>query len=169
MRLFNSPSTSQTNFGLAILRSVAGIVFAAHGAQKLFVYGFAGVSGAFAGMGVPMPGIVGPGVALLEFAGGIALIAGILTRPVAALLLADMLGAVLMVHLKNGFFMPTGYEFALTLASVAATLVVTGAGAFSVDAVIANRTPVNRTSANRMHANRPQGSAHAQTAALVSK
>lgn len=139
MSIFQKASERQLNAALAILRSVVGVVFAAHGAQKLFVYGIAGVTGAFEGMGVPMASVVGPGVALLEFAGGLALIAGLLTRPVAAGLAATMLGAMVLVHLPAGFFMPNGVEFVLTLFGASVVLAVTGAGAWSVDARLAPR------------------------------
>ena len=139
MRFLRPATTTQIDLGLTLLRVVTGIIFAAHGGQKVFVYGFEGVAGGFAQMGIPAAGILGPAVGLLEFFGGLALIAGFLTRPIALGLAGTMLGALFMVHLSAGFFMPNGYEFVLTLFGAAMTLVATGAGKFSLDALIARR------------------------------
>lgn len=136
MFLFRAPSARQLSLGLALLRVAVGAVFINHGAQKLFVYGFAGVSGAFRQMGVPMPGIMGPFVGLLEFFGGIALVLGLLTRLFALGFAIDMLVAILLVQLKNGFS-HFELEFLLCVSSVA--LLLMGGGDFSVDALLGRR------------------------------
>jgi putative oxidoreductase len=136
MFLFRSTSSRQLSIGLAVLRVAVAAVFINHGRQKLFVYGFAGVTGAFTQMGVPFPGIMGPLIGLLEFFGGIALVVGFLTRLLGVAFALDMLGAILLVQLKKGF---SGYELEFLLLAASVALFLTGGGRFSVDAFLAGR------------------------------
>jgi putative oxidoreductase len=158
MTFFHTTSDRQAGTALMLLRVLTGIIFTAHGAQKLFVMGFAGVSGGFGQMGIPMPGVMGPFISLLEFFGGVALILGLLTRLASLGLAFDMLGAILLVHLRAGFFLPTGYEFALLLLGTTAALVVAGAGRLAVDNLFATRfeTAAVATS-SESHAELPKG------------
>lgn len=133
-------SSAQADLALLILRLVVGAIFIAHGAQKLFVFGLEGLQGAFGQMGIPAAGVVAPLVAVGELAGGFALMAGVLTRLVGVALALIMLGAILIVHLSAGFFAPEGIEFPLVLLGGALALAVGGAGAWSVDAVLAQRS-----------------------------
>jgi len=123
----------QAEWALTVLRVVVGIVFTAHGVQKLFLMGLAGVGGFFARLGLPVPMVTAVVVTALELFGGAALIVGWGTRIAAALLAVDMLGAILTVHLRQGFFLPNGMEFALTLLAANVALVVGGGGMASVN------------------------------------
>lgn len=136
MFLFKSASVRQVNLALLVLRVVAGLTMAAHGYQKVFQYGFSGVSAGFAGMGIPMASVAGPMVAVLELAGGILVAVGFLTRPLALLIAFDMFVASTFVHLKDGFFAPKGAELTLLLMGAFLAVALAGAGSYSVDASI---------------------------------
>ena len=124
------------SWGIALMRVMVGVVFLAHGAQKLFGFGIPGTAGFFAHAGLPFPMLSAVLSIGAEFLGGLALILGLFTRPAAAVLAINMAVAVLAVHLKNGFFLPTGFEYALTMLVANVALVLTGAGAFALDNVV---------------------------------
>lgn len=123
-------------WGLLPLRLVVGLVFVAHGAQKLFQFGLGGTGGYLGSLGVPAPVLAAVVVIAVELLGGLAMILGVFTRIAALVLAAHMLVAILLVHITAGFFLPNGYEFALTLLGASLTLFITGAGAASVDAAL---------------------------------
>jgi putative oxidoreductase len=125
--------------GLLVLRLALGITMLAHGYQKLFVFGFAGITSGFTQMGIPMPGIIAPLITLIEFFGGIAMVIGLLSRLVGLGFAIDMLGALTFVHFKNGFFMPTGFELVFVLLGMSVAVALAGPGALSIDGMIARR------------------------------
>jgi putative oxidoreductase len=127
--------------GLLVLRLVLGVIFVAHGAQKLFgSFGGPGLKGTAAfhkQLGIKPPYLMAVLVGLAEFVGGILVAVGFLTPLVAVALIAVMVVAVLKVHLRNGFFAQNGgYELNLALAGMGLTLLLTGAGAYSLDGVL---------------------------------
>ncbi len=127
--------TSKTlHYGLLLIRVVLGIVMVAHGAQKLFSFGYAGIAQGFGQTGIPLPQVSAAIIIAVEFLGGLLMIAGFLTRYVAAAFGFAMIVAALKVHLPNGFFLPAGYEFVLALAAMAFGLALTGPGIYSADA-----------------------------------
>ena len=126
------------------VRLAAGIIFAAHGAQKLFGwfggYGLEGTGGWMASIGLE-PGILMAALAgSAEFFGGLLLIAGLLVRPTALVLAFTMLIAIFTVHIDNGLFMSNnGYEFGLALLAISVGLVIRGGGSISLDRVLHQR------------------------------
>jgi putative oxidoreductase len=135
--------------GLLLVRLALGLVFVMHGWQKLTGMGFDGFAGMLASLGVPFPAVNSAIVITLEFAGGLAMLAGIFARPLGVLLAFNMAVAAATVHLKNGFFLPAGYEFTLTLGLVSLAIAAAGAGRYSVDHWLVGRTPAEVPVATR--------------------
>ncbi|MBY3790240.1 DoxX family protein [Photobacterium carnosum] len=136
--------TSNAGFSTLALRIPVGIIFMAHGSQKLFAwfggYGLAGTGQFFESIGLA------PGVAMAflagsaEFFGGLFIILGLLTRPSALVLGFTMLIAIVSVHLPNGLFMSNGgYEFGLALLAACVSLMLSGGGKVAVDNWLATR------------------------------
>jgi putative oxidoreductase len=125
--------------GLLMMRIALGIVFVMHGGQKLFVFGHAGVAGGMAALGLPLPGLSAALITAVELGGGVALLTGTFTRVAAFLIAGAMAVATVTAHLTSGFFMPSGFEYTLTLMLSSLAILMTGPGAYSVDSALAGR------------------------------
>ncbi|WP_090674083.1 DoxX family protein [Paenibacillus tianmuensis] len=127
--------------GLLLVRLVVGLLFIGHGAQKLFGWfgghGPKGTGGWMESVGIK-PGVVMAVLAgLMELLGGVLFAAGLLTPLAAALIAATMLGAIVKVHGPNGLWSTAnGYEYQLVLMVVVIGVALTGAGAYSLDALL---------------------------------
>jgi putative oxidoreductase len=139
MTTYSAATEKRLDQALLVLRLVLGAIFIVHGYQKVFGFGISGVTASFTQMGVPLPAVVAPIVAVLELAGGIALLFGAFTRVAAFLLACDMLGAIILVHAKNGFSAPKGVENVLGNFAMLVAVALLGAGAYSIDALLARR------------------------------
>src|SRR5256712_8695699 len=130
---------SAVDWALLVARIIVGVIFMAHGAQKLF--------GAFGGPGlsaiVQMMGPLGYLVSIGEFFGGLGLIFGFLSRFSAASIAIIMLGAIATVHLQFGFFMNwagnqagEGFEYHLLAIGALLPIVIAGPGRFAIGRVL---------------------------------
>jgi putative oxidoreductase len=151
MSLVRGLLASDASPAVLLVRLSVGSIFLSEGIQK-FLYAATLGAGRFAKIGIPMPSVMGPFVGVVEIVCGALVIAGLLTRPAAALLVVDMLVAMVStkipIWLGHGFwgfaaprtaqhgFWSMAHEartdWAMLLGS--AFLVLVGAGAWSLDA-----------------------------------
>jgi putative oxidoreductase len=136
--LINNVTDTTAGWDALPLRIGAGVIFAAHGAQKLFGwfggYGLEGTAGWMTSIGLEPGLLMATAAGSAEFIGGLLLIVGLLVRPAALLLAITMIVAIATVHWQNGLFMSNnGYEFGLALLVVSVGLLFRGAGSFSAD------------------------------------
>jgi putative oxidoreductase len=146
-KLFDTDDNTAT----AILRLMLGVVFFAHGAQKMLGwfggFGFSGTMGYFTGP-MHIPASLAFLAIAAEFFGGLGLILGFLTRIAAFGITVNMVVAIATVHGPVGFFMNwsgtqkgEGFEYHLLVLAITAFLMIRGAGAFSIDRAIATASP----------------------------
>ena len=149
--MFHRVVNTSNDFTVAILRLLMGVVFFAHGAQKMLGwfggYGFTGTMGFFTHqMGIPAP------FAFLaiaaEFFGGLGLIVGFLARIGAFGIICNMVTATLMIHRHNGLFMNwagnqkgEGFEYHILAIALGLLILVKGSGALSVDRWLTEKRP----------------------------
>ena len=130
-------------YGLALLRVVLGVILTYHGYLKLFTTGPTGFKATvtfFAAVGLPLPLYSALLVAVLEFAGGLLLILGLLTRWSSMLLFIQMLVALAVVHAKNGFMVGVGgYEYVLLILASLFAVFACGAGKLAAGSSLKNR------------------------------
>ncbi|MGO9517900.1 MAG: DoxX family protein [Candidatus Korobacteraceae bacterium] len=152
--MFHKLLATSNDLTLTVVRLVLGLVFFAHGAQKMLGwfggYGFHGTMGFFTQqMGIPAP------LAFLaicaEFFGGLGLIFGLLARIAALGIMVNMMVAVAKVHSANGFFMNwtgqqkgEGFEYHVLALAMAAAIMIAGSGAWSVDRALSKSDPASR-------------------------
>ncbi|POA32673.1 MULTISPECIES: DoxX family protein [unclassified Pseudomonas] len=139
--LINKVLSTRAGYGLTIMRIFVGLIFAAHGSQKLFGmfggYGIAGTAQYMESIGLAPGHLMAILAGGTEFFAGLALVIGLLARPAALGLAFLSLVAIFSVHIHNGLFMANnGYEYALTLLGVSIAVLIEGAGKLSVDRAI---------------------------------
>jgi putative oxidoreductase len=149
-------------YGPTLLRLAAGLVFVAHGVQKLFGFGEGGgltaTAALFAQVGLAPAFVLAMMIGLIETFGGLLLLSGLFTRIAAGLFTIEMLVAIWKVHLANGFFLNWGhttgvghgYEFNLVLIGVLVSLMLTGPGALSIDRSKAREAEIQAASRARL-------------------
>lgn len=152
---FSSLVAPYADFGPLTARLALGVVFVAHGAQKLFGWfsgpGLRATNQLFGQLGLRPGAFWGTLIASVEFFGGACVLLGLATREAALALALVMIGAIWLVHRPNGFFLDHagpqhGIEFNVALLGLALALVLTGGGAWALDGWLAFEPVSARTS-----------------------
>lgn len=143
-QITNSITKTEESLSALPLRLIAGLIFTAHGAQKLFAwfggYGLEGTGQWMESIGLAPGYLMALMAGSAEFFGGLLLIVGFLTRPTSFVLAVTMIVAIFTVHIDNGLFMSNnGYEFGLALFAISISLIFSGAGKLSLDNALAQR------------------------------
>ncbi|MCW4352031.1 DoxX family protein [Hoyosella sp. YIM 151337] len=125
------------DIALLIARVGIGVIFVAHGWQKLNESTIEGVQAFFTSINAPLPEITAYVVTYLELVGGAMLIIGVLTPLVGFLLFCNMVGAFVLVHVEHGVFVEDGgFELVLALGVGSLLIAACGAGAISLDRML---------------------------------
>ncbi|MHA6621323.1 DoxX family protein [Pseudonocardia sp. DLS-67] len=125
---------------LLVARLLLGVVLIAHGWQKVVTNGLGATAEGFGKMGVPLAPVSATYAGVVELVGGALVLVGAATAVVGVLVVLDMLGAALIVHVGNGVMVGDGgWELVGVIAAAALVLAAVGAGRYSVDHALATR------------------------------
>jgi len=125
-----------TDIAPLVLRVALGVIFTWHGYDKVFTKGIAGITGFLDSLGFPLPSLFAYILSYGELIFGLFLIVGLLTHWSAKYAIVVGLVAWFMVHLSNGFSVAGGgYEFIMLITAAAVSLMITGPGKYSIDAM----------------------------------
>ena len=142
-----SSTGSRPEWGTLALRLAVGAVMFWAGWIKLFVIGIegdAGIGAHFAGLGIPLPVVMAYFIAILELVGGVLLVIGLLARPIAFLLICDMIVATILVSSQIGFMNmegKAGMEENFLLIAGLLVVLLGGAGRLSLDHALESKDP----------------------------
>jgi putative oxidoreductase len=127
------------DFGATILRVIVGIVYVMHAYLSLVVFTPTGTADSMKAAGLPAPVLMAWIVIVVHSLGGAMLVVGLWTRVAAAATAVIILGALVKVHLPQGFFLTVmkdgsvgGFEFVLLLLAASGALILTGGGALAI-------------------------------------
>lgn len=124
-------------YAALVLRVATGAIFAVHGYQKLTMMGVDGTAAFLDTLGFPIASVFAVVLIAVELLGGLALVAGAFVHWVSKLLAVVAVVALFLVHIGNGFYIQNGgYEFMLLILAATVSLMITGAGRFSVDEML---------------------------------
>ncbi|GAA0938450.1 DoxX family protein [Pseudonocardia zijingensis] len=132
---------SARDAALLVARLLLGVVLIAHGWQKVVSNGLGATAEGFGKMGVPLAPVSAAYAGIVELVGGALLLVGAGTALVGVLVVLDMLGAALLVHVGNGVMASDGgWELVGVIGAAALLLAAVGAGRYSVDHALASRS-----------------------------
>ena len=149
MKKSTIPTEKKLNVTLLVVRITVGFIVLAHGVQKLFGwfggYGFTGTMEFFTEF-IGLPYLLGLAIILAETAGMVSLISGLFTRFISASLIVIMIGAIMTMHVDNGFYMNwnieskgEGFEFHLLIIVMTVVTLLFGPGDYSLDQILTRK------------------------------
>lgn len=138
--VFKKCSEKWADLAPLVLRVALGVVFAWHGYDKVFVKGIPAITGFMASLSLPMPELMAYILSYGELIGGLLLIVGAFTYWVTLFDIVVAVVAWVTVHAANGFAVSGGgYEFIMLILAASISLMISGAGKYSIDGLLMSK------------------------------
>jgi putative oxidoreductase len=144
--MFRQLPAAVADVALLVARILVGVIMVAYGWRKMVDPGLEATAAGFAKGGVPFPPLSAAFAGIVELVGGGLLILGAATALVCALMVVDMVGAIVTTGQYHAVIAPSGFALSGAVLAGALLLATSGAGRFSIDYVLLG---------GRRHARRP--------------